>query len=376
MAKILAVDDNEDNVFLLKVILENHKHEVLPAYNGFQAIEIAESNQIDLVLLDLMMPEMNGMEVAARLKAMESTRHVPIILLTAKKKEVKDVVAALDSGADEYLTKPFHETELVARVKSMLRMKSLFDQITQAKRLMEEDLKTAQNVQESLLPTDYPYHDKMKIHSYYEATSSLGGDYYDVVDYGDGKVGLLIADVSGHGASAALIVSMIKTIIISHLDEQPDPKSMVELLNIRLLSMIPEDRYFTIFLGILDLKTGMMTYARAGHPYPLLMRKSSREVIRLDCRGDVVGLFPDITVEKGEIQMEKGDRLFTYSDGLFEIANDAGQMFGLDKLHEELEKNFDMDGDSLVKYLISTTRIFSGHQSIEDDVAVLMAEII
>ena len=376
MAKILAVDDNEDNVFLLKVILENHQHEVLPAYNGFQAIEIAEKNQIDLVLLDLMMPEMNGMEVAARLKSMESTRHVPIILLTAKKKEVKDVVAALDSGADEYLTKPFHETELVARVKSMLRMKSLFDQITRAKLLMEEDLKTAQNVQESLLPTDYPYRDKMKIHAYYEATSSLGGDYYDVVDYGDGKVGLLIADVSGHGASAALIVSMIKTIIISHLDVQPDPKSMVELLNIRLLSMIPEDRYFTIFLGVLDLNTRKMTYARAGHPYPLLMRKSTREVIRLDCRGDVVGLFPDITVEKGEIQIEKGDRLFTYSDGLFEIANDTGQMFGLDKLHEELETNFDMDGGNLIKYLISTTRIFSGHQSIEDDVAVLMAEII
>ncbi|MDH5478122.1 MAG: SpoIIE family protein phosphatase [Nitrospinota bacterium] len=376
MAKILAVDDNEDNVFLLKVILENHQHEVLSAYNGFQAIEIAENNKIDLVLLDLMMPEMNGMEVAARLKSMESTRHVPIILLTAKKKEVKDVVAALDSGADEYLTKPFHETELVARVKSMLRMKSLFDQITEAKRLMEEDLKTAQNVQESLLPTEYPYTDRMRIHAYYEATSSLGGDYYDVVDYGNGKVGLLIADVSGHGASAALIVSMIKTIIISHLDSQPDPKQLVELLNIRLLSMIPEDRYFTIFLGILDLNTHKMTYARAGHPYPLLMKKNSRKVIRLDCRGDVVGLFPDITVEKGEVDVEPGDRLFTYSDGLYEIANNRGQMFGLDKLHEELEANFDMDGDSLIKYLISSTRMFSGHQNIEDDVAVLLAEII
>jgi sigma-B regulation protein RsbU (phosphoserine phosphatase) len=376
MAKILAVDDNEDNVFLLKVILENHHHTVLAAYNGAQALELAANNQIDLVLLDLMMPEMNGMEVAARLKSMESTKHVPIILLTAKKKEVKDVVAALDSGADEYITKPFHETELVARVKSMLRMKELFDQIAKANLLMEEDLKTAQNVQESLLPTEYPYFDRIRINAYYEATSSLGGDYYDVLDYGNGKVGLLIADVSGHGASAALIVSMIKTIMISNMDSAPDPKKLTELLNLRMLSLIPEDRYFTMFLGIVDLAAQKMTYSRAGHPYPYLLRKSTGKVIRLEAKGDIVGLFPDVTIELGVMDMEPGDRLFAYSDGLFEIANANGEMFGMDRLQTELETHFDMDGDSLIKYLIGVTRLFSGQKNLEDDVAVLLAEIL
>ena len=376
MATILAVDDNEDNVFLLKVILENHNHQVLPAYSGAQAINIAENSQIDLVLLDLMMPEMNGMEVAARLKSMESTKHVPIILLTAKKKEVKDVVAALDSGADEYITKPFHETELVARVKSMLRMKSLFDQITQAKRLMEEDLHTAQKVQESLLPTEYPYYDKIRINAYYEATSSLGGDYYDVLDYGNGKVGILIADVSGHGASAALIVSMLKTIMISHIDEAPTPKKMVELLNFRMMNLIPEDRYFTMFLGIVDINTGKMTYARAGHPYPMILRKDSGIVSRLDAKGDVVGLFPDITIEPGEVDLKPGDRLFTYSDGLFEITSDEGEMFGLDRLQKELEENSGMEGAALVDYLVKLTQSFSSLENLEDDVAILMAEIL
>jgi len=376
MAKILAVDDNEDNVFLLKVILENHQHTVLPAYNGAQALELAANNQIDLVLLDLMMPEMNGMEVAARLKSMESTKHVPIILLTAKKKEVKDVVAALDSGADEYITKPFHETELVARVKSMLRMKQLFDQIAQANRLMEEDLKTAQNVQAQILPTTYPYFDKIRINAYYEATSSLGGDYYDVLDYGDGKVGLLIADVSGHGASAALIVSMIKTIMISNMDADPDPKKISELLNLRMMSLIPEDRYFTMFLGIVDLNTKRMVYARAGHPYPFLLRKSTGKITRLEAKGDIMGLFPDVTVDNGVVDLEIGDRLFAYSDGLFEIANAQGEMFGMDRLQTELETHSSLDGDSLIKYLIGVTRMFSGQQTLEDDVAVLLAELI
>ena len=112
MAKILVVDDIEDNVFLLKMILENHSHHVYTAMSGQEALEIGETNPIDLILLDLMMPEMDGMETASRFKSMEQTRHVPIIIITAKKKEVGDVVEALHSGADEYITKPFVELHL------------------------------------------------------------------------------------------------------------------------------------------------------------------------------------------------------------------------------------------------------------------------
>ena len=273
MANILAVDDIEDNLFLLKMILENHHHTVRTALNGKDAIEIATSDTIDLVLLDLMMPGMNGLEVAAALKAHEKTRFVPVILLTAKKKEVNDVVEALDSGADEYLTKPFHETELIARVKSMLRMKSLFDKIEKDRLLMEQDLMMAQRVQNSLLPTDFPYPDKLKVEAYYEATSSLGGDYYDVIDVGGGVVAILMCDVSGHGASAALIVSMIKTIVISNIDDGLAPGTLAEVLNQRLISMIPEEQYISMFCCLIDIENRILIYARAGHPYPFGIAK-------------------------------------------------------------------------------------------------------
>ncbi|VAX18990.1 Serine phosphatase RsbU, regulator of sigma subunit [hydrothermal vent metagenome] len=376
MAKILAVDDVEDNIFLLKMILESHGHQVYTALNGKEALELAEENPVDLILLDLMMPDMDGMEAASRLKSMEMTRHVPIILLTAKKKEVSDVVEALQSGADEYITKPFNETELMARVGSMLRMKTLYDQVASAHKMMEEDLSTAQCVQKTLLPVKFPYPDKIKVCAHYEATSSLGGDYYDVIDYGDGKVGALVADVSGHGASAALIMSMIKTIMISSIDGAATPAKLAHLLNKRIIGMIPEERYFTMFLAIVDLNERKLSYVRGGHPYPFLLRKQSKIVEKLDAEGDMIAMFGKITVNQSEIEVNPGDRLVAYSDGLIEAVDFNDKMYGINRLVKELESSFAMESNELLDHLVKSVNDFSGGRSNDDDVAVLIIEFL
>ncbi len=376
MARILAVDDNEDNIFLLRMILENHDHEILTAYNGKDALEIAKNTAIDLVLLDVMMPGMNGMEVAAHLKKMEETRHVPIILLTAKKKDVEDVVEALASGADEYITKPFYETELVARVTSMLRMKSLFDQISRANKMMAEDLQMAQAVQVSMLPTKYPDSNKIQFHAYYEAATSIGGDYYDIMDYGNGKIGILLADVSGHGASAALIVSMIKTFAISHMEAGTTPVQFAMSLNRKIIKMIPEERYLTMFFGVADLNTNILTYVRAGHPYPLILRKEDRSIVKLDVQGDIIGLVEDINIEQGKVEFKPGDKLLVYSDGLFEVWNKEGEMYGMENLLRDLNDRFDESGADIVNNLVLTTKTFNFEDSLDDDVAVVLAEFL
>jgi len=376
LARILAVDDNEDNIFLLRMILENHDHEILTAYNGKDALDIAKNTAIDLVLLDVMMPGMNGMEVAAHLKKMESTRHVPIILLTAKKKDVEDVVEALASGADEYITKPFYETELVARVTSMLRMKSLFDQISQANKMMAENLQMAQAVQVSMLPTRHPNSDRIKFHTYYEAAASIGGDYYDIIDYGAGKIGILLADVSGHGASAALIVSMIKTFVISQVETEITPVHFAQSLNKKIIKMIPEERYLTMFFGVADLNTNILTYVRAGHPYPLLLRNGDKSTVKLDVSGDIIGLVEDIDVERGEVEFKPGDKLLVYSDGLFEVWDKDGNMYGMENLLRDLKSHSDESGADIVNNLVLTTKTFNAKDSLDDDVAVVLAEFL
>lgn len=374
MANILVVDDIEDNVFLLTLILEKLGHRVVPAYSGRSALEAARKERLDLVILDVMMPEMSGLEVATRLKGDEATRSIPIILLTAKKGEVKDIVEGLAAGANEYLTKPFHETELVARVKSMLRMKELYDEVSTAREIMMEELKMAQAVQESLLPTVIPYPDQIRFFAHYEAASSLGGDFYDILDYGGGRIGLVIADVSGHGPSAALIVSMVKAILHSMAGPDISPRDALERLNMSLVRMIPEERFVTVFLGALDISTGDLTYARAGHPHPLIIRKGSGRVTRLEGDGDIVGMFETVKLDQNRVRLEKGDRLLAYSDGLLDISSGNGQQYGLANLLKTVESGVNSGGQELIDNIVRNIREFSGGAPLEDDMAVFLLE--
>jgi sigma-B regulation protein RsbU (phosphoserine phosphatase) len=374
VANILVVDDIDDNVFLLTMILEKLGHTVFPAYSGRAALATAGTERLDLVILDVMMPEMSGLEVATRLKGDEATRHIPIILLTAKKGDVKDIVEGLAAGANEYLTKPFHETELVARVNSMLHMKALYDEVSSAKAIMTEELKMAQAVQESLLPTIIPYPDHIRFFAHYEAASSLGGDFYDILDYGNGRVGVVMADVSGHGPSAALIVSMVKAILHSLTGPEITPRIALERLNLSLLKMIPEERFVTIFLGSLELATGELTYVRAGHPHPLIIRKATGQIARLEGDGDLIGMFDKVELDENRIQMEKGDRLFAYSDGLLDASSDNGQQYGLVSLLKAVEASVNANGQDMVNDIVRDIRGFSGGVALEDDMALFLLE--
>lgn len=374
MAHILVVDDIDDNVFLLTMILEKLGHKVFPAYSGRAALETARAERLDLVILDVMMPEMSGLEVATHLKGNDATRHIPIILLTAKKGDVRDIVEGLAAGANEYLTKPFHETELVARVNSMLRTKELYDEVASAKAIMTKELRMAQAVQESLLPTVIPYPDQIRFFAHYEAASSLGGDFYDVLDYGNGRVGVVMADVSGHGPSAALIVSMVKAILHSLTRPEISPRIALERLNLSLLKMIPEERFVTIFLGSLELATGELTYVRGGHPHPIIISKATGRIARLEGDGDIIGMFDKIELDENRILLKKGDRLFAYSDGLLDASGDNGQQYGLANLLKAVEASVNVSGQDMVNDIVRDVRGFSGGVALEDDMALFILE--
>ncbi len=375
MARILVVDDIEDNVFLLQLILERMEHEVVSAYNGKDAIEKARTEHVDLLLLDVMMPGISGLEVAETLKKDPNTHHIPIILLTANKIDVEDIVKGLAAGAEEYLTKPFHETELAARVNSMLRMKQLYDQVASANKSMEEDLHTAIEVQRALLPTHFPYEEKVTFASRYEAARSIGGDYYDVIDLGDGKVGIIMADVSGHGPSGAMIAALAKAMINEITATESSIVKIVSELNIKLLKVTPEPEYLTMFFGSLDTNTGVMTYVRAGHPYPILVKRESGSVENLTAAGDVVGLDDEFFVEEKSVQINKGDRIVTYSDGITEVMDADGNQYGEKRLVDKLKAGLEVDPEALLNEILEEVAGFNSEDSFNDDVAILLVEL-
>ena len=383
-SKILLVDDNPDNIYLLEVILQSQSFQTLSAGNGREAIEIVKKGNVDLILMDVMMPEMDGFEASRHIRNMNETTHIPIIMMTAKKRELGDVVRGLGEGALEYLTKPFEEEELLARVKSMLRIKHLYDdnralldKVLKQQKVMEQELKVAEKVQYAMLPTaaDFPrFSGRCTVETFYRATASIGGDYYDFLKYDDNRVGLLIADVSGHGPSAALIVAMLKTLLISEKDDCPSPGEMMARLNKKLITMIPDDHFLTAFYCVLDIEKNMLTYSRAGHPSPFLVNGEKPEVRELDSLGSIVGMFDDAEFGEATVPVGKGDKIFMYSDGIFEVPGKDGNLYGLQKLKELLSANRAKPIRELIETVIKDVDGFWDGESQRDDVAVVALE--
>ncbi|MBI3814683.1 MAG: response regulator, partial [Nitrospinae bacterium] len=214
---ILVVDDDQSIRYLLELFLRQEGFSVITASNGFAAIEAVKNNKIDLILMDIMMPEIDGFETSKRILAMKGAEHIPIILITAKKRDIRDVIRGLEDGAVEYLNKPVEKDELIARVKSMLRIKHLNDKnrellnkVLEQQKLMDKEFAIARKVQIAMLPSPKQsvFGNKCIIETYYKAHEFIGGDMYDFLDYGEDRLGVIVADVSGHGPSSAMIMAV------------------------------------------------------------------------------------------------------------------------------------------------------------------------
>ncbi len=376
MAKILLISDVEDNIRFISSALDRLGHELLEARSIPIASEIASQEDLDLLMLCAGITDTHELEIISLLKRAEATCCLPIILVISKDEKPAETQKQLAAGADEYIARPFNDTELLARINSMLRIKKLSSHMSLTHKVFEEEMVTAQKVQSFLLPSHFPYPESLRFYTRYVATSSIGGDFYDVLDKGDGKVGVVIADVSGHGPSAALIVSTIKTLIYENVKRSSEPERIVKLLNEQLLKILPEDRFVSLFFGMVDLNDYSMSYVRCGHPYPYIMRKHNRSLQRLDASGEFVGLHDDLQVEQEKVTLNPGDRLFTYSDGLVDVCNSDGRTFGFKRLVNMLEQRFDQDGDELLSGLLKETAKFDCAKCAEDDVAILMAEVL
>lgn len=381
---ILLVDDNPDNIYLLEVILQSRNFTTFSAANGREAVETVKANPgIDLILMDVMMPEMDGFEASRHIRNRPESAHIPIIMMTAKKRELGDVVRGLDEGALEYLTKPFEEEELLARVRSMLRIKrlhdsnrELLDKVLAQQKLMDMELKTAEKVQFAMLPSpgSYPAKDRITVEAYYRAAASIGGDFYDIMEYGPGCVAFLIADVSGHGASAALIVAVLKTILVNEAVSRPSPAEMMTRINQKLTGLIPEDHFISAFFAVVNLDTRILTGCRAGHPFPMLFSPARPEIVSLDSAGTILGMFADAVFGENAVTLAPGDKLLFYSDGIFEVPNKDGELYGLPRLREFVLNHRATDCRTLLDTINAEVDAFWDGETIRDDLVELVVE--
>lgn len=315
--RVLLVDDNADLRTYMEGIFVSDGYDVETASDGEEGVARVLASGPDLIVTDLMMPRVSGIEMIQRIRRIERFRTTPIILLTARAdEETRQEVRR--AGADDYLAKPFNESELLSAARNLTALKS-----KEAAFLRE--IARARLVQYSLLPDLLPTPEGMNLAAVYEPMEQIGGDFYDTIQLPDGRFGVLIADVSGHGMTAAMIASMVKAVFVLLSPEFTSPADLLLRMNEMLCGKLA-DNFITCCYAVVDPANRRIVFAKAGHPPPLLVRRGKADLI--ENAGRVLGSFKDSTYKNLEIPLEPGDRFFLFTDGLIECRNPEGEIYG------------------------------------------------
>jgi phosphoserine phosphatase RsbU/P len=281
----------------------------------------------------------------------------------------------VDNGA---ILRPFSQEDLdlltvMANVAAIRIEHARLAEVEQSEKLMELELAQASEIQAMLLPTDAPACPGYDLAGHNLPCHTVGGDYFDFVPYSDGKIALIVGDVSGKGLPAALLMSSLQARVQMLRETCPDPASAVTLLNRNLAERCPLGKFITFFYALLDPATGILSYSNAGHNYPLLLRANG-SVEKLAGGGMVLGLFADSRYELRETRLESGDMLALYSDGVTEACSPQGDEFGEDGLAKFLGQRRAEPCTDLVSELIDYIRAWHGSGSFTDDFTIVFVK--
>jgi phosphoserine phosphatase RsbU/P len=369
---ILIVDDTPINIGVISGALrDSYKTKV--ATNGEKALSIASGDdKPDLILLDVMMPVMDGYEVCRRLRENPETRDIPVIFLTGQT-GTEDETKGFEVGAVDYIHKPFSEAVVKARVHTHLMLREAHAQIAQQLLAINIELEMARQIQLSILPRDTPKIAGLDIVARYLPMTSVAGDFYDFIIVDDKHVGVLIADVSGHGLPSALIASMLQVALAAQAPHASEPATVLSGLNRALCGKF-EHNFVTAAYVFVDMERKRLTYAGAGHPPLLFWHKSASKTNELLENGLILGMFDEATYAALESPIEAGDRVVLYTDGIPETKSPSEQEFGTARFIRFMENNRGLAVDQFADGLLDELSRWSEQprgQGQQDDITVL-----
>ena len=374
-AKILIVDDQEENCTVLQRRLEKEGHTCTAVFDGASALERLTAEDFDLVLLDIMMPGIDGREVLRRIKTDEKLRHVPVIMISALD-QIESVVACIEQGAEDYLPKPFNPVLLRARIGSSLDRKRLrdaeqaaFAALKESQEKLAAELSEAAAYVQSVLPA--PIKDGPVAASWqFLPSSSLGGDAFGYGPERDGSFGICLLDVCGHGVGAALLsISVLNVIRAESLPgvNFSDPGEVLAGLNSAFPMEKHGEMFFTAWAGIYDPSTRRMRFAAGGHP-PAIMVLPDGSTSVLAGKGPVIGACDGMKFPPQEIGIPAGARVFVFSDGAYEIQKHDGTMMAHDDLRELLARAPHENGTA---WAMEQLRAINSQPVFDDDVSLV-----
>ncbi|BAY98857.1 response regulator receiver modulated serine phosphatase [Tolypothrix tenuis PCC 7101] len=373
MFKILVIDDDYSIVTFLKRMLQKQGYEVVTASNGEEGIAKILTFHPALIICDWIMPGLNGLEVCHRIKTDPKLSTIFFILLTSLD-SVADRVKGLDAGADDFISKPIEQYELLARVRAGLRLHILSRDLQTQKQLLEAELAEAAEYVRSLLPL--PLTEPLTINSRFIPSRQLGGDCFDYYWLDSESLAIYLLDTAGHGLKATLpsisVLNLLRSRALGNLNYY-QPSCVLKALNETFQINEQNDKYFTIWYGVYNKVKRQLIYATAGHPPAILVSGKSvknTEVQLLRTPGMPIGMFPEAKYIDGFCNVEAYSNLYIFSDGAYEITKPDGKLWSLDafiQLIISLRNNVESPLEELLNYLMA----LHSQESFEDDLSII-----
>ena len=366
---LLIADDDSVSVAMLENIFKNHGFDIITTRDGIDCVAVATNNQPDMILLDVMMPSMDGFEVCESLNENVDTTDIPVIFLSGII-GVNSKIRGLESGAVDYITKPYHYDEVVARAKLHLRRSMEIRSLAASKESKVDQIRSAQ--QHLLVAPESISEAKFGV--CYAPVCEAGGDYYDVAAAGEGCYAYLLSDFSGHDLGASFATPALKAIFRQNVDLLEKPNQLLNRLNSGVSPLLRRDEFMTTVYALLDRVNMRISISNAGHP-PVIRVDSEGNASLIESSGDVLGAFDEVVIGHEELTVVESERFYFFTDGLFERKSlpKNSRSLALDKLISFCEMSYSLELNDSIANICELMHSELG--PLEDDLVLLGCEV-
>ncbi|MCY3559974.1 MAG: SpoIIE family protein phosphatase [bacterium] len=374
--KILVVDDEVD---LEPLMLQRMRRDIRSgrycfvfAHNGVEALEkLSEDEGIDMVLSDINMPQMDGLTLLEQIPTVDP--NIKSVIVSAYG-DMKNIRTAMNRGAFDFVTKPLDFADLRITIERTLAHLTEWraalasrDQLVS----LQRELDVASKMQKSILPTRFPSKGDYEVFAHMEPARNVGGDFYDVVNLENDRIGLCIADVSDKGVPAALFMMSSRTLLKGASIGCENPGDVLREVNDLLRETNDSEMFVTLLYGIFDPATGDFTYANGGHNEPLLVRPDGTSSLLPRTGGIILGVVPGVEFAHNTVNIGPGETLFLYTDGVSEAMNVEAEEFGMDRLAAIFAENPPRDAEATTMGVFKAVHAFAGETPQSDDITCL-----
>lgn len=362
--RILVIDDEEPVRTFMKRFLVKQDYGIVEAANGREAIRILQESPVDLIMLDMNMPEMNGIDF---LRYIRDKKFKPVPVLMVSGSTDADLrVECYRLGVYDFITKPEQAEVMLKRVENGLKI----GEMIQYNEFIKLELLMAKKLQKYLFPESQFENGFLSIVNWSRPLSDIGGDLYDYVNFRNDNVIFFVGDVTGHSISAALYTAIVKMVFRNALKVSEKPHEIISIMNRELYGNLPIETFVTMFLGLVDVDGGLLHYTNAGHPKPMLLKNG--EARELPGNDSFLGPIQNVSFQTFSVPLDSFDTLYVFTDGILDVLDRESNPRGKDMLLSIMN---DASVDGQGKFLKMQERLLDGTYKITDDCTIMMVSM-